>query len=192
MHQYWHQRCGYIDILAPSCCTGTASCLPATLPAIGAAAQLTFAALLASSALSMHLPLHSTPGARQHLEKGHSAYMLKQVAKHRTVAQRGGNPARTSDVQAFIAVKFVDKGHMDFQPSPNSNSGPGHDTSWIQVCGRVVVVVHMLAVGWVYGWVLRCALLGSVAGIRTWLQLHSCGVHHPEWRRYTATASCGS
>jgi hypothetical protein len=77
-----------------------------------------------------HPPLHvRAPGARQHLEKGHAAYTLKQVAKHRAVAQRGGNPCSINDVQAFIAVKFHDKGHMDFQPG----SGPGHDTSWIQV-----------------------------------------------------------
>jgi hypothetical protein len=72
--------------------------------------------------------------------------MRAQVSKHRAQAQRGGNPSQLHDVQAFLAVKFRDKGHLDFQQQG------GHDTSWIQVGGV-----------WAEGWGLGAGGAGGAA-----------------------------
>eukprot|EP00878_Enallax_costatus_P026786 GHUV01028785.1.p1 GENE.GHUV01028785.1~~GHUV01028785.1.p1 ORF type:complete len:713 (+),score=229.05 GHUV01028785.1:118-2256(+) len=66
-------------------------------------------------------------GGRKHLENGFSNHMTGVISRHRSTAQRGADPDPLRDVQAYLAVKFRDKGTLDIQ-APG-----GLDTTWTQV-----------------------------------------------------------
>ncbi|EFJ49173.1 hypothetical protein VOLCADRAFT_120776, partial [Volvox carteri f. nagariensis] len=66
-------------------------------------------------------------GARKHLEDGHQRHMRTTITRYKLVAERGPDPDSLRDVQAYVQVKFRDRGPLDFA-TPN-----GMDTSWIQL-----------------------------------------------------------
>ncbi|GLC39227.1 hypothetical protein PLESTM_000866000 [Pleodorina starrii] len=66
-------------------------------------------------------------GARKHLEEGHQRHMRATITRYKLVAERGPDPDSLRDVQAYVQVKFRDRGPLDFA-APN-----GMDTSWIQL-----------------------------------------------------------
>lgn len=66
-------------------------------------------------------------GARRHLERGHAAHVRSTISRYKLAAERGADPDSLREVQAYIQVKFRDRGPLDFA-SPN-----GLDTSWIQL-----------------------------------------------------------
>ena len=66
-------------------------------------------------------------GARQHLQAGFAGHMRATVARHRAAAHRGGDPDRLREVQAYLALRLLDRGALDLQQVG------GHDTSWAQV-----------------------------------------------------------
>lgn len=78
-------------------------------------------------------------GGRQHLEAGFANHMTGVISRHRSTAQRGADPDPLRDVQAYLAVKFRDKGLLDIQ-APG-----GIDTTWTQVRSRWVVCFSTLA-----------------------------------------------
>lgn len=57
--------------------------------------------------------------------------MHGQVNRNRAAAQRGADPDPLRDVQAYIMVKYKDKGPLDLVAGPG-----GLDTTWAQVSGR--------------------------------------------------------
>ena len=67
-------------------------------------------------------------GARSHLQAGFLRYMHGQVNRNRGAAQRGADPDPLRDVQAYIMVKYKDKGPLDLVAGPG-----GLDTTWAQV-----------------------------------------------------------
>uniref|UniRef100_A0A383W7X6 Nuclear pore protein n=1 Tax=Tetradesmus obliquus TaxID=3088 RepID=A0A383W7X6_TETOB len=66
-------------------------------------------------------------GGRNHLQSGFAAHMRSVVSRHRSTAQRGADPDPLRDVQAYLAVKFRDKGLLDI------TAPGGVDTTWAQV-----------------------------------------------------------
>ncbi len=54
--------------------------------------------------------------------------MRAAISRHRGAAQRGADPDPLRDVQAYVAVRFRDRGTLDLQ------AAGGMDTSWSQVC----------------------------------------------------------
>ncbi|GFR48472.1 hypothetical protein Agub_g10163, partial [Astrephomene gubernaculifera] len=68
-------------------------------------------------------------GARAHLERGHQAHMRATISRYKLVAERGSDPDALREVQAYVQVKFRDRGPLDFSAS----SGGGLDTSWVQL-----------------------------------------------------------
>lgn len=54
-------------------------------------------------------------------------HMRGVVSRHRSTAQRGADPDPLRDVQAYLAVKFRDKGLLDI------TAPGGIDTTWTQV-----------------------------------------------------------
>ncbi|KAI8465435.1 MAG: Nup93/Nic96-domain-containing protein [Monoraphidium minutum] len=66
-------------------------------------------------------------GGRAHLSKLFARHVRNTISKHRAVAQRGGDPDKLRDIQAYLSVKFKDRGPLDFQQAG------GQDTSWVQV-----------------------------------------------------------
>jgi hypothetical protein len=72
-------------------------------------------------------------GGRNHLQSGFAAHMRGVVSRHRSTAQRGADPDPLRDVQAYLAVKFRDKGLLDI------TAPGGVDTTWAQVrCGSAI------------------------------------------------------
>ncbi|WIA20104.1 hypothetical protein OEZ85_005959 [Tetradesmus obliquus] len=65
-------------------------------------------------------------GGRNHLQSGFAAHMRSVVSRHRSTAQRGADPDPLRDVQAYLAVKFRDKGLLDI------TAPGGVDTTWAQ------------------------------------------------------------
>lgn len=66
-------------------------------------------------------------GARKHLERGHQQHVRATIARYRLAAERGADPDQLREVQAYVQVKFRERGALDFmQPG-------GLDTSWIQL-----------------------------------------------------------
>jgi nuclear pore complex protein Nup93 len=70
-------------------------------------------------------------GGRNHLQSGFAAHMRGVVSRHRSTAQRGADPDPLRDVQAYLAVKFRDKGLLDI------TAPGGVDTTWAQVSRAV-------------------------------------------------------
>ncbi|KXZ50944.1 hypothetical protein GPECTOR_14g190 [Gonium pectorale] len=66
-------------------------------------------------------------GARAHLERGHAAHVRATIARYKLLAERGPDPDALREVQAYVQVKFRDRGPLDFA-SPG-----GMDTSWVQL-----------------------------------------------------------
>ncbi|GIL76174.1 hypothetical protein Vretimale_5759 [Volvox reticuliferus] len=66
-------------------------------------------------------------GARKHLEEEFQHHVRTTITRHKMQAERGADPDPLREVQAFIQVKFRDRGPLDFA-APN-----GMDTSWVQL-----------------------------------------------------------
>ncbi|KAG2493502.1 hypothetical protein HYH03_008318 [Edaphochlamys debaryana] len=66
-------------------------------------------------------------GARKHLERGFRAHVRSTIARYKLAAERGADPDFLREVQAYVQVKFRDRGPLDFA-APN-----GLDTSWVQL-----------------------------------------------------------
>eukprot|EP00879_Flechtneria_rotunda_P017063 GHRR01017870.1.p1 GENE.GHRR01017870.1~~GHRR01017870.1.p1 ORF type:complete len:730 (+),score=267.93 GHRR01017870.1:831-3020(+) len=75
-------------------------------------------------------------GGRNHLQAGFAVHMRGVISRHRSAAQRGADPDQLRDVQAYLAVRFRDKGTLDLQ-APG-----GLDTTWAQV-------YYSLRAGWI-------------------------------------------
>ena len=70
------------------------------------------------------------------MEAGFAHHMRSVISRHRSTAQRGADPDPLREVQAYLAVKFQDKGVLDTQ-APG-----GVDTTWTQVCCECIHKEH--------------------------------------------------
>lgn len=144
---------------AKSCCLCPAStadttqhCLYCKCLCWGESEHSSGLACCSASLWSVHQPLTETSsfnrptmsclyrcfpqGCRKHLEAGFANHMTSVISRHRSTAQRGADPDPLRDVQAFLAVKFRDKGVLDI------NATGGIDTTWTQVIILLYFMVH--------------------------------------------------
>jgi hypothetical protein len=98
-------------------------------------------------------------GGRNHLQSGFAAHMRGVVSRHRSTAQRGADPDPLRDVQAYLAVKFRDKGLLDI------TAPGGVDTTWAQVgcCSAVGNCKGSLSFRWQRLCVAGVMYLGVIA-----------------------------
>ncbi|KAG2437935.1 hypothetical protein HXX76_005551 [Chlamydomonas incerta] len=68
-------------------------------------------------------------GARKHLERGFKSHVRSTISRYKLAAERGADPDYLREVQAYVQVKFRDRGALDFA----APGGAGMDTSWIQL-----------------------------------------------------------
>ena len=66
-------------------------------------------------------------GAKSYLEKGHARHILEVIRQNPAIASLGGNTSNRAKVQAFLRVKYRDRGALDFDKMG------GVDTTWQQI-----------------------------------------------------------